>query len=206
MNLQPTPPGQPAPLGNPDTPAEGTPPVAYQRSADLDSTMFYMGSLQSFLVTGADTRGRLAMTVFQTKPGNEPPPHYHAWENEIFYVLEGNISVTIEGEDTVFTAGPGETIFIPVNKAHSFTVLSPQLRMLILVQAVDDRSVGLDRYFMAMASPATSMSLPDHAVTYEMDDPAHSIRVGAEHGVIILSPEEISQRLPHYHGFAVDPK
>ena len=30
---------------------------------------------------------------FQTQPGNEPPPHLHEWEHELFYMLEGSMEV-----------------------------------------------------------------------------------------------------------------
>jgi len=51
---------------------------------------------------------------------------------------------------------------------------SPHLRTLILVQAVGEHAVGLDRFTKEMAEPATSMNLPTEAVTYIMDDqPCH---------------------------------
>lgn len=53
------------------------PAVTYQRGAMLNSSMFYMGSLQSFLAKGEDTGGRFALMEYQAKPGNEPPPHSH---------------------------------------------------------------------------------------------------------------------------------
>ena len=176
-------------------------PVAYQRKAILDSSMFYMGNLQSFLAKGEDTGGRFALMECQVKPGNEPPPHVHEWEHELFYVLEGAIEFYVE--DKILLARAGEVVFLPQGKPHAFYVRSSHVRTLILVQASGEHPIGLDRYFIAMAEPATSMSLPIGAVTYAMDDPSHSIRVGAENGIHILSPEETAKELPHYPGFGV---
>ncbi len=69
-----------------------------------------------------------------------------------------------------------------------------------------EHAVGLDRYFIEMAEPATSMNLPTEAVTYMMDDPSHAIRLGAANGIRFLSPEEAAELLPHYPGFGVPRK
>ena len=178
-----------------------TSPVAYQRVASLDSSMFYMGNLQSFLAKGEDTGGRFALMEAQAKPGNEPPPHVHEWEHEMYYVLEGAIEFYVE--DKILLARAGEVVFLPQGKPHAFYIRSSHLRTLILVQASGEHPIGLDRYFISMAEPATSMSLPIGAVTYAMDDPSHSVRVGAENGIHILSPAETAKELPHYPGFGV---
>ena len=51
--------------------------------------------------------------------------------------------------------------------------------------------------------PATSMALPESAVTYAVDDPEHAIRVGASTGIRILSPSETQRALPQYPGFGM---
>ena len=50
---------------------------------------------------------------------------------------------------------------------------------------------------------ATSMVLPESAVTYAVDDPEHAIRVGALYGIRILSPSESQRALPQYPGFGM---
>jgi quercetin dioxygenase-like cupin family protein len=177
---------------------------AYKRTSALDSAMFYMGSLMSFFAKGEDTGGRFALMEYQAKPGNEPPPHVHDWEHELYYVLEGEMEFYCE--DKVLVAHAGETIFLPQGKPHAFYIRSPYLRTLILVQAVGEHAVGLDRYFIEMAEPATSMNLPTEAVTYLTDDPNHAIRLGAANGIRFLSPEETAKELPHYPGFGVPRK
>ena len=177
-------------------------PTAYKRTSALDSTMFYMGNIMSFLARGEDTGGRFALMENQGKPGNEPPPHVHEWEHETFYVLEGTMEVYCE--DKVLVAHAGEMVFVPQGKPHAFYIRSPYLRTLILVQAVGEHAVGLDRYFVEMAEPATSMNFPTEAVTYLIADPSHAIRVGAANGIRFLSPEETAKELPHYPGFGAN--
>jgi quercetin dioxygenase-like cupin family protein len=71
-------------------------PGAFVRGANLDTSMMYMGSIMSFLVRAHDTDGRFAMVEYRARPGNEPPPHVHLWEHEIYFVLEGKIEFHCE--------------------------------------------------------------------------------------------------------------
>ena len=64
------------------------------------------------------------------KPGNEPPPHVHEREDELFYVLEGKMDVYVGNK--VFNVGTGECLFLPRLKPHTFVVRSPRLRNLVL--------------------------------------------------------------------------
>jgi len=42
---------------------------------------------------------------YQAKPGNEPPPHVHEWEHELYYVLEGAMEVYVEDKILLARAG-----------------------------------------------------------------------------------------------------
>ena len=176
-------------------------PTAFVRAVNLESTFAYMGSLMTFLAKGSETGGRFALMELQTKPGNEPPPHVHEREHELYFVLEGTMRFYCE--DKVLDIGAGEVVFLPQGKAHAFTCTSDVVRTLIFVQATSEDAVGLDGYFLAMGEPATSMALPESAVTYAVDDPEHAVRVGALHGIRILSPSESRLALPQYPGFGM---
>ena len=180
-----------------------TAPSAFQRSSSVETTLAYMGSNMSFFAKGEETGGRFALMEFRSRPGNEPPPHIHEWEHEMYYVLEGTIEFYCDGK--ILNIGPGQVAFLPQGKAHAFYVRSPMVRTLIFVQATDERAVGLDRYFIGMGEPAASMELPDHQATHVMSDPAHVTQVAAANGIRILSPEETKELLPHYPGFGIDP-
>ena len=180
-----------------------TVPSAFKRSPSLKTTLAYMGSNMSFLAKGEETGGCLALMEFHSRPGNEPPPHIHEWEDELYYLLEGRMEFYCD--DEVLSVGAGEVAFLPQGKAHAFYIRSPIVKALVLVQAAGERSVGLDRYFLDMGEPAASNELPDHQATHVMSDPAHAIQVAAAHGIKILSPEETAALLPHYPGFGIEP-
>ena len=173
----------------------------FARAATIDSTFSYMGSLMTFLAKSSETGGRFALMEYYTKPGNEPPPHVHEREHELYFVLEG--SMRFYCEDKILEIKAGEVAFLPQGKAHAFNCTSPVVRTLILVQATGTDPVGLDNYFLAMGEPAEDMSLPRDAITYAVDDPERAIRIAALHGIRILSPVEAEKELPQYPGFGV---
>ena len=180
-----------------------TAPSAFKRSPSLKTTLAYMGSNMSLLAKGEETGGRFALMEFHSRPGNEPPPHIHEWEDELYYLLDGRMEFYCD--DEVLSVGAGEVAFLPQGKAHAFYIRSPIVKALIFVQATGERAVGLDRYFIDMGEPAASIELPDHQATHVMSDPAHATRVAAANGIRILSPEETAKLLPHYPGFGIDP-
>jgi hypothetical protein len=65
-------------------------PTAFARAVNVDSTFAYMGSLVTFLAKGSETSGRFALVQYHTKPGNEPPPHVHEREHELYFVLDSS--------------------------------------------------------------------------------------------------------------------
>src|SRR3974390_2539440 len=81
-------------------------------------TVSLVGDVYRFLATGEDTNGQYALIEALVGPGGGPPPHVHSWEQEGFYILEGEITFTINGERVVATAGMFANM--PVGTPHSF--------------------------------------------------------------------------------------
>jgi mannose-6-phosphate isomerase-like protein (cupin superfamily) len=64
--------------------------IAFDRGRQsLDHSFWYNGSLMTFLTTGEDTQGQFALI--------EAVSHIHRREDEIFYVLEGELAVSVGG-------------------------------------------------------------------------------------------------------------
>jgi quercetin dioxygenase-like cupin family protein len=170
--------------------------TSYKRTPTVENTLSYMGSLMTVLVDGNETHGQFALMEFRAKPGNEPPPHCHELEDETLYILEGKIEA-YQG-DEVAVLGPGDSLFAPKGTPHAWYILTPYLRMLIMVTPAQS-----DKYFKTMGSPTASMELPPDGVTYAMSDPTHAIAIGRQYGVRILTPEETKVALPKYPGFGI---
>lgn len=68
-------------------------------------TIAVVGDVYRFLATGEETDGKYALFEAILPPGGGPPPHVHSREEEGFYILEGEITFTIDGKPLVATAG-----------------------------------------------------------------------------------------------------
>ena len=110
-------------------------------------TIAVAGDVYRFLATGEDTEGRYAQWEAVVPPGGGPPPHIHAREEEAFYILEGEITVTIGAERIVATAGMFSNI--AVGTPHSFKNESAKpAKMLILIAPA-----GLEQMFFEVGVP-----------------------------------------------------
>lgn len=169
-----------------------------------------MGNLRSFLIKSAETENRFFLMETRAVPGAEAPPHLHYEQDEVFYILEGELEVYCMSQ--VRIARAGETVFLPRMQAHAFYFLSPIVHFLVLVTPG-----GLDGCFEAMSNPATSMEIPANVTTHADSDPAAALAFAqrsegklnevitllAKYGVKMLTPKETAELLPHYPGFGV---
>ena len=64
-----------------------SPLKAFKRAKSLELSKWYMGSLTTSLAEHKDTNGAFCLVEATLVPGNEPPPHVHSREDELFYVL-----------------------------------------------------------------------------------------------------------------------
>jgi quercetin dioxygenase-like cupin family protein len=70
---------------------------------------------------------------YVTKKGEEPPSHTHKTEDEMFYVLDGDVTFQC-GEET-FDVHPGGFMFLPRGIQHSYRIRSNDPIRLIVVTA-----------------------------------------------------------------------
>jgi quercetin dioxygenase-like cupin family protein len=134
-----------------------TPALAFARGRkSLADSIWYAGSLMTFLATSEETRGQFALIEQVGRKGNVPPRHLHHHEDEAFYLLEGEMTFLV-GEQTI-KATPGMMIFAPRGIAHSFTIDTDQVRFLVLITPG-----GFEAFFGACGVPAAAMTLPPSA-------------------------------------------
>ncbi len=133
------------------------PPAPVVRRPAQGRTVAVVGDVYRFLVTGQDTGGKYALWEAIVPPGGGPPPHVHSREEEGFFVLEGEITFTVNSERVVATAGTFANM--PVGTPHSFKNENGQpARMLISVAPA-----GLEGIFFEFGAPlpeGTTTALP----------------------------------------------
>jgi mannose-6-phosphate isomerase-like protein (cupin superfamily) len=92
-----------------------------------------------FLARSDDTP-RFNLAVITIQPRREgPEPHVHPDEDDSFYMLEGELVFTVEGEEMV--AGPGTFVLVPPGVSHTFANRSETVARFVNVHA----PAGFDR-------------------------------------------------------------
>lgn len=110
-------------------------------------TVALVGDIYRFLATGADTGGTYAQFEALVQPGGGPPPHVHSREEEGFYVLEGEIVFTVNGERTVAKAGMFANM--PIGTPHTFKNESNRPARMIITVA----PAGIEAMFFEAGTP-----------------------------------------------------
>jgi mannose-6-phosphate isomerase-like protein (cupin superfamily) len=164
----------------------------FKRAPSTDISKWYMGSLLTFLADARETGGAFSLIDAVLKPGNEPPPHVHTREDELFYVIEGSFDVYV-GEE-VLPVNEGGCVFLPRLKPHAFVINSPRLHLLTLFTPG-----GLEEVFRGKSVPAQSLDFPAESVTYSTGDMKELTQHLTERGVRLLNPDEIESQMPSYH-------
>lgn len=163
------------------------PPDAFARAPNVRAvppgrgrTIGTAGDVYRFLATGDDTGGAYALWEAVVPPGGGPPPHVHSREDEGFYVLEGEVTFTVNGERVVATAGTCANM--PPGVPHHFRNESDRpARMLILVAPA-----GLEQMFFEVGR-----ELPEGATTTESptsDEIERLLRTAPKYGIEIRAP------------------
>src|SRR5215203_5727108 len=96
--------------------------------ADTGEAYWVMGTLFTYLVTGAESGGSYFTLIVDVGPEAGPPPHIHHLEDEQFYVLEGQLTYSVG--DQTFQVNAGDFIRIPRGTVHSFKNGSKPSRLL----------------------------------------------------------------------------
>ncbi len=82
--------------------------------------------------SGRDTAGQLAVMDSSYPSGLAVPAHVHAGEDEMFYMLAGELRGFCDDQE--WQAAPGSFVFVPRDRPHGFVVTSQApARALVIV-------------------------------------------------------------------------
>jgi len=167
--------------------------VAFKRGPSPETTLDVFGVDVTFLVDDVDTGGRFGLVEYVSKPGHEPPPHWHEHEDEVFYIAEGHLEMHCR--DQVFQVEAGERVSLPKRKPHGFIIRTPRLRAICVIQPS-----GAEQALKILGIPKNGNQRRPPGSTYAsaMLDPANPLKVAAQFGVHNLSPDEIALSMPHF--------
>lgn len=149
------------------------------RKSDEGRTIAVVGDVYRFLATGDETDGKYAMFEAIVPPGGGPPPHTHSREEESFYILEGEITLTVGDQRIVATAGTFANM--PIGSLHSFkNAATKAARMIISVAPA-----GLEKMFFEVGQPVKLGVTPPPPTQAEIEK---LLAVAPSYGVEIKVP------------------
>jgi quercetin dioxygenase-like cupin family protein len=99
--------------------------------------------------SGEHTLGQLAVMEATYTPGLSVHEHAHAGEDEMFYLLAGELTGFC-GEER-WTAAAGSFVFVPRDHLHGFTMTSPGPAKALVITGPPQ----LDRQIAASGQPVT---------------------------------------------------
>jgi mannose-6-phosphate isomerase-like protein (cupin superfamily) len=155
--------------------------------------MAFLRQFLSQMAGTADNNGAFDLTISKVRRGTEPPPHIHSREDEVFYVLSGEMRVYVGRE--VFPVAAGECMFLPRRKPHAFLITSEEVHMIAFVTPG-----GFLDTVNKMNAPEEQMEVPADVdtVTYANADLTDTTKVFEQHGVRFLTADEIHTQMPQY--------
>src|SRR5215472_15343504 len=108
---------------------------------------WFLGGQARILLSGAATDNALALMEFSDPGGHAPPHHVHENEEEVWFVLDGEVTFFVG--DRRHDLNPGQVAYGPRGIPHSYLVRSPEgARMAVLFTPA-----CIEEYFRANGTP-----------------------------------------------------
>lgn len=142
---------------------------------DDGEAYWWLGSLTLNKVTRDATQGAMDIVDHRVPAGYAPPPHVHAHQDEVFYVIDGTFAVRCG--DQRWQAGPGSLVFLPRQVAHGFTVSDDGPARTLLINA----PAGFADVITELGESTSQLVLPGPDVA--MPDPQRVASVSEAHGI-----------------------
>ena len=149
--------------------------MPFVRNPATGSIVNVLGVIHTYKATENETAGSMSLWEAVFPPGAGAPPHTHTREDEVFYVLSGELLIELEGDSAPHRVGPGGFFFGARRRRHAVRNVSDQpARALILCTP----SCGLDQMFVEIEAAAA-----DGMPAFEK-----LAAITAKYGVTLMSP------------------
>jgi quercetin dioxygenase-like cupin family protein len=142
---------------------------------------WFLADLAVIHVRGEDTDGRLGIVEMTMPAGDEPPLHVHHDHDEIFCVLDGELTLYLPGQEQLVRAG--EVFVAPRGIPHIYRAGERGARAL-----VQSSPAGFEAFVEATSAPADGERLPDLAGPPTQERVALLTAAAAEQGIELIGP------------------
>jgi quercetin dioxygenase-like cupin family protein len=164
---------KPSPVLNAHASTRKAPSIKHQPKA---KRYYFDVGLGSVCLSGTDTGGAYCLLEVSLAPGMGVPRHTHTREDEVYFILAGELEVTV-GEK-IFVLRPGDTLLAPRDIPHKLRNSGNTTNHYLLVFSPS----GFEDFIMATALPA-----PDNAAA-PTEPPAVAVRnvheLAADYGIV----------------------
>jgi len=133
--------------------AEDAASRAFAHGPGEGEALWWFGVLATIKATAEQTGRQYSLVEILAPDGYEGVLHVHHFEDEGFYILEGEMTFYV-GEQTI-KAQPGSFLFGPKDVPHAFRVDSGPARLLFVLSPA-----GMESGIREMGEPARSLSIP----------------------------------------------
>jgi quercetin dioxygenase-like cupin family protein len=157
-------------------------PSGFAYRHDEGEAIWHLDFLATVKATGEDTGGRFAVVEMYGPRGAGSPLHVHRRDDEWFYVVEGQLTLWIDGETLVLPAGSFS--YAPRDVPHTFAIRSSYARFLVGAEPA-----GFDAFVRATGTPADALTLPPDSAPRPTPDELTAL--AAKHGIEIVGPPGI---------------
>ena len=121
----------------------------------LHNVLNVLGEPGMVKLAGTDTQDAVAVVHLTVPKLSGPPLHRHSREDEWFYVLDGEITVEVDGQR--HSAGAGTSVFAPRGTAHAFQNFRDETAHILVMVTPG----GLERFFEDVTTLNKDLSQPD---------------------------------------------
>lgn len=128
----------------------GEQPFALDR--DEGEAVWFLGTLTIIKATDENTQGSFSLIEQLAPDGFGPPRHVHDEDDELFYIIDGEVE--FESDDLHTNAGPGTTVYLPHGVPHAWRTMG-ETRLLQCTF-----KPGFEEFFVEMGTPADRLELP----------------------------------------------
>jgi mannose-6-phosphate isomerase-like protein (cupin superfamily) len=149
-------------------------------AAPASAAYWWLGHLASVHVPGEATERRYSFIEHLSPPGERPALHVHRRESQLWYVLEGELTVRVGGESC--RCGPGEWAYGPPAVPHTHEVTSETPARILEVSS----PAGFEDFVAAAGEPADDMTVPPNTADF-----SQAIELAPVYGIDILGTNAV---------------
>ena len=137
----------------------------------------FLNTVYTAKINGEQSLGAVTAMEFLAPRNFAPPVHRHDVEDELFYVIDGELWITCGDVEAVH--GAGAVVWLPRGLPHTFQVRSETARVFQV-----STPAQFDRFVATMGQPTATPVLPEPAEL----DPARIAEVCRQFGIEVLGP------------------